>query len=127
MAYFLFFILFFSFISSDLDIFLFSFSSNWFFIGVLVRIDYLFFLVLGFDIFGEIIDSSTISDKETSCVLVSSHCELTGPVSFWYFLCNYEASETIIKKRKRGTNKREGQCRTFEIAPHGVFAFTPLD
>jgi hypothetical protein len=75
---------------------------------VLVRIYYLFLLILRFDIFGGVIGSSTISDKETSYVLLSSFCELTGPVSFWSSVCNYEASETIIKKDERRTKKWEG-------------------
>ena len=86
-----------------------------------VRIDNLFFLILRFDIFGEIIGSSTISGRETSYVLVSSHCELTGPVSFWSFLCNYEAFETIIKKRKNGEptkgrgNAEVRDCPTWSV------------
>ena len=60
--------------------FMFSFSSNWSFIGVLVRLDDLFFLIMRFDIFGGI-GSSMISDREISCMLVSSLWELTGPIS----------------------------------------------
>ena len=50
-------------------------------------------------------------------MIVSSHCELTGPVSFWSFLCNYEASETIIKNVNGETTKGRGNAERSRL-PH---------